>query len=111
MCIKITWHTIISVSFELCDANGSGKIDQDDMEQVLTSINDTASYFGDPVLKRAQIKVGRERGGEKERGMERGVKAMNGLWWGVHRPSFIGGRRYLTINSTSYAFGCVPYIC
>ena len=47
------------VSFQLCDANGSGKIDQDDMEQVLTSINDTASYFGDPVLKRSQIKVGR----------------------------------------------------
>lgn len=27
------------------------------MEQVLTSINETASYFGDPVLKRSQIKV------------------------------------------------------
>ncbi|CAN0416265.1 unnamed protein product, partial [Pylaiella littoralis] len=45
------------VSFELCDSSGTGKIEQDDMEQLLISINDTASYFGDPVLKRAQIKV------------------------------------------------------
>lgn len=37
--------------------HGTGKIEQDEMEQVLTSINETASYFGDPVLKRAQIKV------------------------------------------------------
>lgn len=68
-----TWNITIPVSFELCDANGSGKIDQDEMEQVLTSINDTASYFGDPVLKRAQIKVGRERGGETEGGVGRGI--------------------------------------
>lgn len=39
----------------------TGKIDQDEMEQVLTSINETASYFGDPVLKRSEIKVGRRR--------------------------------------------------
>lgn len=54
MCM-ISYH--FPVSFELCDHNGTGKIQQDDMEQVLISINDTASYFGDPVLKRAQIKV------------------------------------------------------
>lgn len=47
-----------SVSFELCDHSGTGKIEQDEMERLLVSINDTASYFGDPVLKRAQIKVG-----------------------------------------------------
>lgn len=46
-----------SVSFELCDHSGTGKIEQDEMERLLVSINDTASYFGDPVLKRAQIKV------------------------------------------------------
>lgn len=45
------------VSFELCDVDDTGKIEQQEMEQVLTSINETASYFGDPVLKRAQIKV------------------------------------------------------
>lgn len=45
------------VSFELFDHSNTGKIEQDDMEQLLISINDTASYFGDPVLKRAQIKV------------------------------------------------------
>lgn len=35
----------------------TGKIRQEEMEQVLTSINETASYFGDPVLKRSQVKV------------------------------------------------------
>ncbi|CAN0392941.1 unnamed protein product, partial [Hapterophycus canaliculatus] len=44
------------VSFELFDHNNTRKIEQDEMEQLLISINDTASYFGDPVLKRAQIK-------------------------------------------------------
>lgn len=34
-----------------------GKIDLPDMERALTSINETASYFGDPVLKHAQIEV------------------------------------------------------
>ena len=53
----VTRHDVFTVSFELCDHNGTGKIQQDDMEQVLISINDTASYFGDPVLKRAQVKV------------------------------------------------------
>eukprot|EP00903_Cladosiphon_okamuranus_P009095 g8693.t1 len=46
----------LAFSFELCDHNQTGKIQQDDMEQVLISINETASYFGDPVLKRAQVK-------------------------------------------------------
>lgn len=48
---------VLPVSFELCDHNHTGKIKQDDMEQVLIAINDTASYFGDPVLKHAQVKV------------------------------------------------------
>lgn len=47
------------MSFELFDHNNTGKIEQGDMEQLLISINDTASYFGDPVLKRAQIRVSR----------------------------------------------------
>ncbi|CAM9646175.1 unnamed protein product, partial [Sphacelaria rigidula] len=42
-------------SFELCDMDDTGKIRQEEMEQVLTSINETASYFGDPVLKRSQV--------------------------------------------------------
>lgn len=96
----------LPVSFELCDANGSGKIDQDDMEQVLTSINDTASYFGDPVLKRAQIKVGRERGGETERGVGRGIQGMNVPYWlVVHRSPLIGGQRHLTVVLCSL---CIP---
>lgn len=46
-----------SVSFKLYDLNDTGKIEPEEMEQVLASINDTASYFGDPVLKRSQIRV------------------------------------------------------
>lgn len=46
----------LAFAFTLCDVHNTGKIEQDDMEKVLISINETASYFGDPVVKRSQIK-------------------------------------------------------
>lgn len=49
--------SVRAVSFKLYDLGNTGRIEQEEMEQVLIAINETASYFGDPVLKRAQIKV------------------------------------------------------
>lgn len=48
---------VCAVSLELCDVNRRGKIEQNNMEEALNSINETAGYFGDQMLKRTQIKV------------------------------------------------------
>ncbi|CAM9522191.1 unnamed protein product, partial [Discosporangium mesarthrocarpum] len=45
------------VAFELYDVDGTGKIKADEMEALLCSINETASYFGDPVMKREEVKT------------------------------------------------------
>uniref|UniRef100_A0A7S2UWF2 EF-hand domain-containing protein n=1 Tax=Fibrocapsa japonica TaxID=94617 RepID=A0A7S2UWF2_9STRA len=45
----------IQFSFELYDLDGTGQLQQQEMIDVLTSQNNTASYFGDPVMSKEQI--------------------------------------------------------
>ena len=45
----------LNFSFELYDIDGTGKIKQVEMTFILSSMNATASYFGDPVMTTDEV--------------------------------------------------------
>ncbi|GMI50485.1 hypothetical protein ScalyP_jg2410 [Parmales sp. scaly parma] len=57
VCPLITGDVIskLNFSFELYDIDGTGKIKQVEMTFILSSMNATASYFGDPVMTTDEV--------------------------------------------------------
>mmetsp|Transcript_17756 Transcript_17756/g.46473 ORF Transcript_17756/g.46473 Transcript_17756/m.46473 type:complete len:222 (-) Transcript_17756:111-776(-) len=47
----------LSFAFELYDMDGSGVVKKAEMNFILRAMNDTASYFGDPVMTQDQIAI------------------------------------------------------
>ncbi|CAM9340665.1 unnamed protein product [Chrysoparadoxa australica] len=47
----------LNFSFELYDVDGKGQVTPEEMVAVLASMNETASYFGDSVVKKDEIKT------------------------------------------------------
>ena len=47
----------LGFAFELYDMDGSGVVKKAEMNFILRSMNDTASYFGDPVMTQDQIAI------------------------------------------------------
>jgi len=45
----------LQFSFELFDMDQTGEIKPDEMNTILTAMNSTASYFGDPVMTKDEI--------------------------------------------------------
>lgn len=45
----------IAFAFELYDTDGTGTLKAPDLSFILTSMNNVASYFGDPVMASEQV--------------------------------------------------------